>query len=230
MFAVVLTAGTTGMGAIDEIPGVIEFCRREGLWVHVDAAFGGAIAFADQHRVDLFSGNVPDSLTFNPHKLFNVPRGLAVLLCPAGREFRENFSHSLPYIPGEQDWTTRSVVSLNGTGRASGARLLLSLLPLGRAGVAAHIDHYMEVTLALYDHLERDGRWSFVARPRLPHMAFRPTGSPDHALETLHASIRSAGWELSVTRWNGQSWLRFILCRPDLDWRRLAADLSLGLS
>ena len=120
---------------------------------------------------------------------------------------------------------TRSTVSLNGTARTSGAKLLLSLSPLGRLGLARALDHYMDVTTALYSCLQEDGHWSFVAPPLIPHLTFRPEGVSNDELESMHASLLADGWELSLTRWRDLLWFRFILCRPKLEWRRLASDL-----
>ena len=71
--AVVATAGTVGTGAIDPLPAIADLCEREGLWLHVDAAYGGPAVLADDLR-PLFAGiDRAHSIAFDPHKWLYMP-------------------------------------------------------------------------------------------------------------------------------------------------------------
>jgi aromatic-L-amino-acid decarboxylase len=65
---VVPTVGTTGSTAIDPLPAIAALCRREGIWLHVDAAFAGSAAILPETRWILAGAEHADSLVFNPHK------------------------------------------------------------------------------------------------------------------------------------------------------------------
>ena len=73
VFAVVATAGTTNAGIIDDLAGIGTICRSEGLWFHVDAAYGGGALAARSVR-HLFNGiEMADSVTIDPHKWLFSP-------------------------------------------------------------------------------------------------------------------------------------------------------------
>ena len=71
--AVVATAGTTTVTSVDPLPALADLCEREGIWLHVDAAYAGSAAALPEMR-PLFAGwERADSVVFNPHKWMLVP-------------------------------------------------------------------------------------------------------------------------------------------------------------
>ena len=62
------TVGTTSSGAVDPVRAIGEFCRREGIWLHVDAAHAGSATVCPEHRGLIDGVEHADSYTFNPHK------------------------------------------------------------------------------------------------------------------------------------------------------------------
>ncbi|GLH07745.1 Glutamate decarboxylase [Gryllus bimaculatus] len=72
-FFVVATAGTTVLGSFDPIEQMADVCRRHGLWLHVDAAWGGGLLFSRRYRHPRLTGiERADSVTWNPHKLMGA--------------------------------------------------------------------------------------------------------------------------------------------------------------
>jgi aromatic-L-amino-acid decarboxylase len=66
--AVVATLGSTANGAFDPLPPIAAICRREGLWLHVDAAWAGSAFILPEHRALMRGAELADSFLFNPHK------------------------------------------------------------------------------------------------------------------------------------------------------------------
>uniref|UniRef100_H2ZAN1 Glutamate decarboxylase n=1 Tax=Ciona savignyi TaxID=51511 RepID=H2ZAN1_CIOSA len=77
-FYVTATAGTTVIGAFDKIPEISGICKKYGVWLHVDAAWGGAVMMSQKHRHLVTGIELADSVTWNPHKMMGV-----VLQCSA---------------------------------------------------------------------------------------------------------------------------------------------------
>ena len=96
-FCVVANAGTTATGAIDPLPELAEFARRHGLWLHVDAAYGGFAALAPSAR-PLFEGMAAaDSVTLDPHKWLYQPMGCGCVLYRDPAAARAAFTHDADY-------------------------------------------------------------------------------------------------------------------------------------
>lgn len=79
-FCVVANAGTTNTGAIDPLDAIADLCAREGLWLHVDGAYGAAFQLTDRGRRRLHGIQRADSITLDPHKGFFLPFGTGCLL------------------------------------------------------------------------------------------------------------------------------------------------------
>jgi len=74
------TAGTTVIGAFDPLREIAEICRKYGLWLHVDAAWGGGALVSETHRGLLDGIQFADSVIWNPHKLLAAPQQCSTLL------------------------------------------------------------------------------------------------------------------------------------------------------
>ena len=97
-FCVIANAGTTATGAFDPIAPLADFARRERLWLHVDAAYGGFAALAPTVR-HLFAGiGEADSVALDPHKWLYGPMGCGCVLYKDSATARAAFSHDADYI------------------------------------------------------------------------------------------------------------------------------------
>ena len=97
-FCVVATTGTTSTTSIDPVPAIADICGREGLWLHVDAAYGGSAAVVPEMRWVLEGCDRADSLVVNPHKGLFVPVDLSVLYCRKMNVLRSAFSLVPEYL------------------------------------------------------------------------------------------------------------------------------------
>jgi len=87
-FYVNATAGTTVMGSYDPINAIADICEKHKLWLHVDACWGGGVAFSPGLRKGRLDGvERADSIAFNPHKMLGVPVTCSFLLGKDMRQF-----------------------------------------------------------------------------------------------------------------------------------------------
>lgn len=97
-FAVVATVGTTSATAVDPVPAIAEVCRRHGVWLHVDAAYAGSAAVAEEFRWALDGCQEADSFVANPHKWLFTPVDCSVLLTARPEVFRRALSLVPEYL------------------------------------------------------------------------------------------------------------------------------------
>jgi len=100
-FCVVATSGTTSMTSVDPIPQIADICKAEGMWLHVDGAYGGTAAILPEMRWVLEGVEQADSLVLNPHKWLFTPVDLSVLYCRRMDVLKQAFSLVPEYLKAE---------------------------------------------------------------------------------------------------------------------------------
>lgn len=98
-FLVVSSAGTTNTGAVDPLHEIAALCRQEGLWHHVDGAYGASFHLCPELRPLLAGLPEADSLTLDPHKGLFIPYGTGALLVRDGEALRAAHSETASYMP-----------------------------------------------------------------------------------------------------------------------------------
>jgi glutamate/tyrosine decarboxylase-like PLP-dependent enzyme len=174
---VVGTAGTTGAGAIDPLSDLADFCRRERLWFHVDAAWGGAAVISPVLRDYLRGIEAADSITCDAHKWFSVPMGAGMFFCRHTDAVAEAFHAETSYMPP----TTAGPVtdpytsSVQWSRRFIGLKLFLALAHNGESGYAGMIEHQTRMGEVLRESLKFAG-WRIVNATPLPLVCFTRDG------------------------------------------------------
>jgi len=140
-FCVVATVGTTSTTSIDPVPAIADICARENLWLHVDAAYGGAAAVVPEMR-HLFDGcDRADSIVMNPHKWLFVPFDFSALYTRKPEVLRRAFSLVPEYLRTSQDNQVENLMDygLQLGRRFRALKLWFVLRYFGWDGLAARI-------------------------------------------------------------------------------------------
>jgi glutamate/tyrosine decarboxylase-like PLP-dependent enzyme len=223
---VVLTAGTTGVGAVDEIHEALAFKERYGVRLHVDAAYGGFFALLAG------TGLVPeqpyraigacDSVVVDPHKHGLQPYGCgAVLFADPG--VGRLYVHDSPYTYFTSDELHLGEISLecSRAGAAAGALwLTLQALPLAADdGLGPILAAGVRAARALAERLDADPDWTLHVQPDLDIVTYAPRAAAlaevDAAADRmLHAAMDDPEdpWFLSTLRVNADA---FLALHPD---------------
>jgi aromatic-L-amino-acid decarboxylase len=98
-FAVVSSAGTTNTGAVDPLDAIGELCASEGMWHHVDGAYGAFFHLCNELKPLLRGMTRADSLTLDPHKGMFLPYGTGALLVRDGAHLRAAHAATADYLP-----------------------------------------------------------------------------------------------------------------------------------
>ena len=115
-FFVSASGGTTVRGAYDRFPEIAEVCKKEKLWFHIDASWGGPVVFSEKHRVKLAGSQFANTITVNPHKMMGVPLTCSFLLGADLRQFRSSNTSPAGYL-----FHGGSTEEVNGTKEINGA-------------------------------------------------------------------------------------------------------------
>ncbi|QIP08756.1 pyridoxal phosphate-dependent decarboxylase family protein [Bradyrhizobium symbiodeficiens] len=100
-FLVVASAGTVDIGAIDDLEAIAELCREEGIWFHVDGAFGALAIFSPELAPLLGGIELADSIALDFHKWGQVPYDAGFLLVRDGEQHRQAFAQPAAYLRRE---------------------------------------------------------------------------------------------------------------------------------
>jgi L-2,4-diaminobutyrate decarboxylase len=174
--AIVATAGTTDFGSIDPLPEIAAVADEANAWLHVDAAYGGALLFSSQHRSRLRGIENADSIAIDFHKLFWQPIPCSAFLVRNASHFdtiRLYADYLNPEFHEEEGIPNLVTTSLLTSRRFDALKLCISFQTLGREKLAAMIDR----TMALAHHAAtviRDSRdLELVCEPQLTTVVFR---------------------------------------------------------
>ncbi|HEX5727671.1 MAG TPA: pyridoxal-dependent decarboxylase [Longimicrobiaceae bacterium] len=217
-FCVVATTGTTSTTSVDPVPAIADVCARHGLWLHVDAAYGGAAAAAPELRWVLEGCERADSLVVNPHKWLFVPIDCSALYLRRPEVVRRAFSLVPEYLTTPEG---ESVTNLMDYGPALGKRfralkLWMVLRYFGVEGIAARIREHVQLARELAGWVDAAAGWERLAPTPLSVVCFRhrPPGmgeaETDAHNERVLAAVNATGRAyLSHTRLRGKLALHF---------------------
>ena len=222
-FMVVGTAGTTGAGAIDPLPELARFCRSESLWLHVDAAWGGAAIISPRLKTHLAGIDAADSITCDAHKWFSVPMGAGMFFCRHPDAVGEAFRAETSYMPGKTSGPTHDpyTTSVQWSRRFIGLKLFLALAEHGESGYVEMIEHQARMGDVLRDALQRAG-WHIVNTTPLPLVCFTRDGlDTGRFLSALYQ--RQIAWMSEVRLAGGDPVLRacvtsYRTTESDIEW------------
>jgi glutamate/tyrosine decarboxylase-like PLP-dependent enzyme len=96
--AVIANAGATSTGAIDPLDDIAAICAESGVWLHVDAAYGGFAVLTDRGRASMRGIERADSITLDPHKWLFQPFEAGCLLVRDGKRLDQAFQTSAGYL------------------------------------------------------------------------------------------------------------------------------------
>jgi aromatic-L-amino-acid decarboxylase len=108
--AVVATVGTTSMTSADPVPQIAALCARQGLWLHVDAAYAGAAAIVPEYRHHFSGWELADSIVMNPHKWLFTPFDLSAFYCRRMDVVRAAFSLVPEYLRTTESGAVRNLM------------------------------------------------------------------------------------------------------------------------
>ena len=214
-------AGTTNTGSVDLVPALAELAHREGLWLHVDAAYGGAARLSERDADRVPGLERADSVTIDPHKWFFQAYDIGALIVRRHDDLLRTFHRSPEYYasarPDDEplDWYR---YSFEGTRRFRALKLWISWMHLGTAGLGALVERNDDLATYLAERIRAsDGLELTPEAPELSVVCFRhvpreveedPERTDRYQLALQRAiEVDGSAW-VSVTTLRDRRWLR----------------------
>jgi len=212
-FCVVATTGTTSTTSIDPVAEILPVARQFGMWVHVDAAYGGPAAILPEKR-HLFAGiEEADSLVINPHKWLFTPMDLSVLYTRRPDILRRAFSLVPEYLKTAEDGRAVNFMDYGVPlgRRFRSLKLWFILRYYGREGVSRILRRHLEWAQEFARCVESDPAFELCAPVPLSTICFRLKAGDDPSRTLLDRVNATGKVFLSHTVLDGRFVLRFAI-------------------
>jgi aromatic-L-amino-acid decarboxylase len=237
--AIVATVGTTSSTSVDPVSAIADIAEREGSWLHVDAAYAGAVALLPERQDDFEGWERADSIVINPHKWLFTPLDASLLLTRRMDQLAATFSLHPEYLRTlDREAPVRDYTDYTPQlGRRMRAlKLWIQLRWFGLEGIRRRIRHHLELATQLAAEVEANEDWEVMAPVPFSTIClrWRPArlegreGEPAvaAALDTANAAIidavnRSGEAFLSHTRLDGRFTIRVAIGNPRTEARHV---------
>ena len=193
---VAANAGATNTGAVDPLAELAAICRERGMWLHVDAAYGGFASLTGRGRAALAGIELADSVTLDPHKWLYQPIECGCLLVREGRMLSDAFTIDPDYLA---DYKSEAVnfadLGLQLTRAARALKIWLSFNYYGTDAFRAAIDRALDLALMAEAYVHESETLELLSPTSLGIICFRRRFdgvADEHALEPLNAELVSA--------------------------------------
>ncbi|MFJ5438518.1 pyridoxal phosphate-dependent decarboxylase family protein [Pectobacterium brasiliense] len=240
ILAIVATAGTTDAGAIDPLRAIATLAAEHQIWVHVDAAWGGALLLSEKYRDYLDGIELVDSITLDFHKQFFQTISCGAFLLKEARHY-ELMRYQAAYLNSEFDEAqgVPNLVSksLQTTRRFDALKLWMGLEALGQQQYAAIIDHGVTLAQQVAQYVDEHASLELVMQPQLASVLFRfcpqQLATADDATIALlnqrigDALLESGRANVGVTEFNGVTCLKLTLLNPTVSLEDVKVLLDL---
>jgi glutamate/tyrosine decarboxylase-like PLP-dependent enzyme len=216
--AVVATAGTTNAGIVDDLAGVAAVAEANGLWFHVDAAYGGAGLLAPSVREHYVGIERADSIVMDPHKWFFAPFDCAALLYRRPGLAKAVHTQDASYLDcihtDEAEWNPTDY-AYHLTRRARGLPLWFSLAVNGTDAYTEAVEHALALARLAADEIRAAEHLTLLREPTLSVVLFEREGwsAADYDAWSQRLLAEQTAF-ITPTTWEGRTVGRLAFLHP----------------
>ena len=211
--------GTTNTGAVDDIRELRRIADREGMWLHVDAAYGGGMLLSHEWPMRDRGLELVDSITIDPHKWFYAPLDAGAVLVKDQDRLTASFGIKPSYLTDELDQANERyqyyVHGFEQSRRFRSLKVWMSFKRYGARQIGEWIDNNVRQAKHLYALAEKDPEFEPASSPPMSAICIRFKGAGLNETESkeLHAEVaqrveQSGRFWMSTTELKGKTWFR----------------------
>jgi sulfinoalanine decarboxylase/sulfinoalanine decarboxylase/aspartate 1-decarboxylase len=164
-FFVNATAGTTVLGAYDPIQEIVDICKKYNIWLHVDAALGGAVMFSQKYKYLLAGIDQADSFSFNAHKMLGVPLSCSMIFARDKQHLYQSFSNDADYLyQGHSDDYNLGKMSLQCGRRNDALKFWTLWKSVGTKGLAEIVEHQYKLSAIAHNYIENNPDYTVYSK------------------------------------------------------------------
>lgn len=227
--AIVATAGTTDFGSIDPLAEIAVLAGGVGAWLHVDAAYGGALLFCDKHRSKLGGIERADSMAIDFHKLFWQPIPCSAFLLRETAQFDLIKMHADYLNPeaheheGIPNLVTNSLLTSR---RFDALKPWISFQSLGRHKLAAMLDRTIGLAQHAAEVIRGTPQLELLCEPQISTVVFRYVPPGERNADLINSALPQRLFErgeaiIGHTRVRGRQCLKFTCMNPTVTEKQL---------
>jgi aromatic-L-amino-acid decarboxylase len=216
--AVVPTIGTTATTSVDPVREVIDVCREQNVWVHVDAAYAGVAAMLPECRAHFTGWEQADSVVLNPHKWLFVPFDLSAFYCRRMDVVRATFSIVPDFLTTKEGARNLMDTGIQLGRRFRALKLWMVLRHFGADGIRALLREHLRLARVFASWIEGSDMFELLAPVPFSVVCFRarPHDVAEPDLDAFNVAlvdkVNSSGEIfLSHTRLNGTVSIRLAI-------------------
>jgi glutamate/tyrosine decarboxylase-like PLP-dependent enzyme len=217
--AVVANAGSTNAGLVDDLAGLARVCGDHGLWLHVDAAYGGGALLAPAARPRFAGIELSDSLVVDPHKWLYAPLDCAALIYrnpDLARTVHGQHAAYLDTVNEELEGWNPGDYAYQLTRRARGLPFWFSLAVHGSDAYREAVEHVLATTHLAAAKVRALPHLELVREPELSIVLFRRHGWEADDYARWSAALKRDQIALVIpTTWKGETVARLAFLHPD---------------
>ncbi len=238
-FCIIATAGTTNTGTVDPLMEIAKISKKEKLWMHVDAAYGGGAILSENGKSLLKGIEKADSLTVDPHKWFFQPYEMGCLLVKNHKWLSQTFTEHPEYLRDTEGNTSEINFYDHGiqlTRRFRALKLYMSMKTYGLSTFKNAVQHSIQLTEDLEDLLRMSPKWEVISPATLAVINYRYNpvnyNLSEKELNTLNEYIskqiiKAKAAVLVTTILQNQVVLRMCLINPNTKMKHLKDTINL---
>ncbi|RNC84070.1 MAG: aminotransferase class V-fold PLP-dependent enzyme [Winogradskyella sp.] len=185
-FFVNATAGTTVLGAFDDVLAISQVCKTYNLWLHVDGAYCGSVIFSDNYKHLVNGIEHTDSFSVNAHKMLGTPLSCSIIITKNKAHLHNSFSNDAEYLyQTEGDDFNLGKTSLQCGRRNDALKLWTLWKSVGTNGLREIVEHQFELAQFARDYIKSNPDYSLHSFEDSISVCFNYKDIPASALCTL---------------------------------------------